>query len=239
MSDVFAPAVNLYGDRDIRAGDGRHGIDVAAQRADDLDLAAVERIRTLVAAGHAPVALDLGCASGAQMARMAAAGAHVVGVDLANTWTDVRANVLPYDPRPLFIAGDIRRLDRLPMKTWIGNRSYDVIVCQRTIHYMTWMEALEVLRGLSRRLLAPDGMVFLSASGLSSELSEGYAHADRPVHGRSAPLSEVMRQKHGIHGSVTLYGLDDLEDLCRTADLCIEKSWVSPFGNVKVVAAMR
>ncbi|WP_205182849.1 hypothetical protein [Burkholderia sp. LMG 13014] len=52
--------LNIYGDH-RRATPGNHGVDIAAQRADDLDNLAIERVRQLQLNGRSTVrALDVG-----------------------------------------------------------------------------------------------------------------------------------------------------------------------------------
>lgn len=227
-------AVNLYGDIDIRAGDGCHGIDVALQRSDDLDEAAVDAVLAMAAAGVKPLALDLGCAAGGQMARMAEAGALVAGYDLADTGDLVRQHA-GHDAR--FLRGDLHDLHRRQPADWGCNRVFDIVLSQRTIHYLSWQAAADMLAAIRDQLLRPGGLLFLSASGLVSELSDGYPTAQFPVTLRHHELAPKMREKHGIHGAVTLYTLDELVELCADAGYTVCDAWLSPFGNVKLVAS--
>jgi hypothetical protein len=84
-------------------------------------------------------------------------------------------------------------------------------------------------------LLNPGGKLFLSASGIASELGEGYPGRGVPAADRYAPLADEMAKKHGIHGMVCLYSLEDLEELLLQAGLVCEALFASPFGNVKGV----
>ena len=114
--------------------------------------------------------------------------------------------------------------------------SFHLICCQRAIHYLPWAEAVEVVRQFAS-LLLPGGKVFLSASGLHSELGNGYAHGSVPVEDRYAPLAQAMADKHGIAGDVCLYDADDLARLLTMAGLTVETIFTSSFGNIKGIAA--
>lgn len=112
---------------------------------------------------------------------------------------------------------------------------FDVITCQRMIHYIPYDQALRVVRGL-RKALCPDGHIYISASGIHSELGDDYHAAFAPVEQRFVPLSPPMAAKHGISGNVCLYSVADIAMLVETAGLRIKTAFASPFGNVKVVA---
>lgn len=73
-------AVNTYGDHRLLT-DGAFGIDIAIQRADELDLLAIDRIRSLAGRRRA---LDVASASGGQAIRMAVAGADVIALDISD-----------------------------------------------------------------------------------------------------------------------------------------------------------
>lgn len=227
--------LNLYGDKKILTK-GLFGVDIAIQRADDLDSLAIEHIKTARGQGqHEVTALDVGCGQGGQLIRMAQAGATMaMGVD-AQDYHDVtkaRASENDVASRVHFIQMDMRsiRKTKLDLLTW------DVIVCQRAIHYMSYTDALRSVASMYS-LLCKNGRLYLSASGMSSELSNGYAEGQKSVRKRFGPLSDEMRDKHGIHGNVCLYSSDDMRTLLGEAGIRIEKIWVSDFGNIKVVAA--
>jgi cyclopropane fatty-acyl-phospholipid synthase-like methyltransferase len=226
--------LNLYGDQKILTK-GLFGVDIAIQRADDLDSLAIEQIKTAKEQGqYAITALDIGCGQGGQLIRMAQAGATMaIGVDAQNYYdhTRARASENGVASRVHFIQEDMRSLRNttLDLLTW------DVIVCQRAIHYMSYTDALRSVATM-HSLLSRNGRLYLSASGMSSELSNGYAEGQKSVRKRFGPLADEMRNKHGIHGNVCLYSSDDMRSLMGEAGVHIEKIWVSDFGNIKVVA---
>jgi SAM-dependent methyltransferase len=221
-------ALNGYGDRRILAGDTGHGVDVASQRADALDEAAVADVARRAAAGARPTAADLGCGRGGQVARMAAAGARVVGFDLDDHAAEVAA------AGGLFVRADLRSFAAsraaLPLAPW------DVVVSQRTIHYLPHGEAAALLRSLAAGRMAPGGGLYLSASGTASELSGGGYPLHLPLAERFAPLSPEMAAKHGILPPVCLYSVEELSALVEACGFRVVRAERSAFGNVKVAA---
>lgn len=222
---------NLYGDQ-LTSHTAGHGADIASQRADDLDLAALDRIRQL-ALNQPVTALDLACGLGGQALRMVEAGACVAALDIADftlQLASLPAHARPDDSTFHFIQADLRHLpDHLPFAP------YDVVVCQRAIHYLPYAEALSALRDLAQHL-RPSAHLFLSASGLGSELGQGYPHVALPVAQRFCPIAPAMADRHKIHAPVCLYTPDDLEQLLSQAGFHTYMLWSSPFGNVKACA---
>lgn len=211
-------ALNIYGDGKVLTKGGR-GVDVASQRVDDLDRAALDFIR----ARTAPSVLEIGCGFGGQSLRMAENGAVVTALDMHDY-----SGSIPAHDRISFVQGDLSSFDPSPAVR------YDAIFSQRTIHYLPFDQAADALKRLVEKHLAPGGAVFLSASGLGSELGGLYPHADHPVGERFAKLSPQMAEKHAIHAPVCLYTCDDLAILLLMCELH-PKVWISPFGNIKAI----
>jgi SAM-dependent methyltransferase len=206
---------NPYGDKPTFLAAG-HGADIASQRADDLDDLAIKHLTPQCRA------LDFASGAGGQAGRMSAGGAVVTAVDMA----DLSAAMPPGID---FIRGDMRHPQQL-----LGDVKFRVIVWQRAVHYLPFHEAIVALSELSDHL-GPNGKIFMSASGIGSELGVDYAGVDIPLASRYFPLSEAMSSKHGIHGDVCLYGPDDIRTLAETAGLVVEQLFVSTFGNIKCV----
>lgn len=183
--------VNKYGDRKTVPAD-QHGIDIANQRGDNLDRMALDRIRVL-ARERRPFALDVTCGAGGQALRMAMAGARVLAFDIAPLEEVFRESLHEASENasngPLdveFCQWDMRELPSSPAGSL--EEKADVIVCQRAVHYLPFDEALRAVSAMGR-CLAPGGEPHLSASGMGSELSSGYAAKDIPLSQRFAPLS--------------------------------------------------
>lgn len=226
--------LNTYGDQRI-VTQGNFGVDIAIQRADDLDNLAIEKIKAAkIRNQYIVAALDIGGGQGGQAIRMAKAGATMaVVVDAQDYGSSIKKLAVQENivGQVHFIKMDMRyiRKSKLDLLFW------DVIVCQRAIHYLNYQDALRSVSCM-RELLCNDGNLYLSASGMPSELSTGYTEGAKNVHHRYGPLSDEMRGKHGIHGNVCLYSSDDLASLLKEADMYVERIWVSEFGNIKAVA---
>lgn len=227
--------LNTYGDQKI-VTKGNYGVDIAIQRADDLDNLAIENIKSAKSRNqHVVAALDIGGGQGGQAIRMAKAGATMVVVvdaqDYGSSIKDLASQEASIFGQVHFVQADMRhiRKSKLDLLFW------DVIVCQRAIHYLNYHDALRAISCM-RDLLCNDGKLYISASGMPSELSVGYAEGAKSVRHRYGQLSDEMRDKHGIHGNVCLYSSDDLANLLKEADMSVEKIWVSEFGNIKAVA---
>ena len=221
--------LNIHGDQLVRASSG-HGSDIASQRADDLDRMAIEQVSNL----HTTcLALDVACGLGGQAIRLAKAGAHVIAVDIADLSKEVTALAKKAGVATTvsFLRGDLRKLDEQ-----MAGQAFDIICCQRAIHYLTWREAVQAVGRLAL-LLKPEGRLYLSASGIESELGLGYWGRELALSKRYAPLAEAMAGKHGIEGSVCLYSLEDLKSLFLAAGLAPLELFTSQFGNVKGVAS--
>jgi SAM-dependent methyltransferase len=247
---------NIYGDKLISLAAG-HGVDVASQRADWMDLDACEQITRLCQSNeNLPLhnraspesssvkssvktgifALDIGCGFGGQVFRMAQAGAHSVGIDNADFDTDQRMIEAARTITNGSVEFHQQNLMLLPLvgKT-IRKNHFDVVICQRVIHYLKYDLAKKTLARILD-VMKPGGFLYLSASGLESELSNGYSAAGMPVQDRFAELDRTMAVRHQILLHVCLYGLEELEALVRSAGFVITRSEVSAFGNIKVAA---
>lgn len=217
------------GDSPLKTKSG-HGIDVAIQRGDFLDGSAVRQIRQLVVQRNGVRALDAACAAGGQALRMARAGAMVTAVDLHDDGMALlRAAASEGLTQIDFVQADLRSAG---LYQRLGR--FDLIIAQRFIHYLPFPEAVDVLK-LFHSALLPEGRLYISASGLRSELGQHY-HGAPDVAERLSPLWPPMAGKHGIHGKVCLYEEQDMLALLAAAGMRPEKVYASPFGNIKGIA---
>jgi hypothetical protein len=109
---------------------------------------------------------------------------------------------------------------------------------QRFIHYLRFSEAVSLLT-LVRSKMRTDGKLFLSASGLLSELGNDYYGSNQELSNRFAPLTPTMAEKHDIREPVCLYTPEDLVTLCEQASYKPERVFSSAFGNVKGIFTVR
>ena len=158
------------------------------------------------------------------------------------TPVDYKRGKRPHTPRGVY---DPERVQLCAQGLLLREHGY---VCDEgAIYYVASKERVSVpfddeLLALTRnaiaelRAMAAGGRIYLSASGLDSELGQEYSGAGMAVERRYTPLSEVMRAKHAIHGAVCLYRQHELGEMIRSAGLVVEKLFASPFGNIKAVA---
>jgi hypothetical protein len=220
---------NLYGD-DLGRAEGPHGVEIARQRMDDLDRESIEYALEL----GAGTALDLGCGSGIQGVRFAALGLETLLIDTLPRERTLLAHSHLERALPIrYLERDARSLrdDELPERI-------DLAYSQRFLHHLAWPDALTLLTRLRARMPAGSKM-FISASGLGSELGEGYIAGSRPVSSRYGELAPAMANKHQITGPVCLYTPDELALLGETAGFHPERVRLSEFGNVKGVLVAR
>ncbi len=205
---------------------GRHGGDVSSVRRDDLDTASL--YHALSCKHLRGIALDLGCGIGLHGLRLAAVGFKTILIDripvemtvmkLAGIEQFLPITYLMKDARALTVADFIE----------------EITLCYslRFIHYLRFDEAVSLLCTIRSRM-RDDARLFLSASGLRSELGVGYVANEQPLAQRFAPLESTMANKHDIHAPVCLYTLDELATLCEAASFTPERVYSSRFGNVK------
>jgi SAM-dependent methyltransferase len=220
-----------YGDRPLTTRSG-HGIDVAIQREDYLDGSAIKWIKSLIGQPQGTVvrALDAACAAGGQARRMARAGAVVTAVDLHDYGADLLNAAVEEGLTGIeFVQADLRHAD---LYERLGQ--FDVIIAQRFIHYLPFSEAVDVVK-LFESALRPDGRLYLSASGLRSELGRNY-DGETALANRFSALWRPMAEKHGIHEKVCLYEEQDMRALLGASGMTPEKVYTSPFGNIKCIA---
>jgi len=205
-----------------------HGTDIAAHWADELDRAALR----FILSSQVPkrVAVDLGCGLGTQGVRFALLGCRSVLYDVVDMQERITRISQMFELRDLeFSCIDLREAVPEDFPEQIG-----LAYSQRFLHHLRFGEASRLLEMLSGRLCT-NARIFVSASGLATELGIGYADADKAVEHRFAPLAAAMQAKHGIRYSVCLYAIEDLERLVLSRGFRTIRTWSSPFGNVKGV----
>lgn len=216
--------LNGYGDQP-QANAGPHGYDITSQRWDDLDRDAIAAVA--LAWGREIRFLDLGCGSGSVSFVAALLGADSYQVDIADTPGRRDTSARVSGAQLHFICADLRNLADTGLPT-----CFDVLYSQRVIHHLPFAEASLLLGFLSQRM-RPGSLLFLSASGLHSELGEGYRDRSKAVTHRFARLRDDRAATHHILEEVCLYAEEDLIALAAPhgLDPCYVKT--SDFGNIK------
>jgi hypothetical protein len=217
--------LNKYGDAPV-ATTGVHGCDITSQRIDELD---IEALRFAIGGEPpTPIALDLGCGLGIQGMRFALLGMEVHLYDLFDIYDRISAFNAIFPLLDLhFHKVDLRQeiCSHLPARV-------ELAFSQRFVHYLRYKEACRLLTTIFDSMLS-GGRVFLSASGLNSELGDGYLAKNQSLKNRFGPLQPAMSEKHQIHESVCLYTEGDLRKLTTGRGFEEIRIWSSSFGNVK------
>lgn len=195
-----------------------YGVDVSSRRADDLE----KKLLSEVPEQTDCRILDLGCGAGGAAARLLEAGAEVVGVDshdFAAEWKTIGQ----------FYQADINKISEL-----FSNRVFDYCLCQRTIHYLPYNDAAQVLSDL-RRIVGKK--LHISFSGITSEIARGYETRSLPVERRHGLLSDDQQKLFGITAPLTLYSETEATDLLLATGWNIDWVRTSDFGNVRIVGS--
>jgi SAM-dependent methyltransferase len=228
-AELMKTTINEYGDI-LLPTTGAHGGDVSSQRMDDLDLACLDFARQGASRdAERPLALDIGGGYGAQSKRMAQLGAEVTLVDL----TDQAANVAGFNRD---LAREAIRFFQADIRTLRWCRHFDIVYSQRMISCIPFRDAQAVLTDL-RRLSRRGAHFFISAGGLHTEIGMQYPHRELDVSERFSSISPAMAVKHQMTAPECLYSEAELAELLSSCGLSIVRSWTSPFGNPKVIAA--
>lgn len=215
--------LNIYGDMRINKK-GRFGCDISSQRLDDLDKKAIRHI--LSQRKHLSC-IDLGCGEGKVGIIMSMIGANVVLIDKVNIAEKIEPIASNFKLNLKFVNKDARELQKkdLPLPL-------DICYSQRFIHYLRFSEAEKLIDALSKNM-TEGSMLFISASGLNSELGEAYPDKNKPVAKRFAFLNKKLSEKHNIVEPVCLYTEKDLENLITRFGFKVKSLKSSDFGNVK------
>lgn len=199
-----------------------YGVDVAQQRADILDKLALEYI-----ADHPGCrVLDLGCGVGGQSLRMAQAGATVTAIDQY----DFADRFETHDTKNLeFISGDIAQVAYT-----LSDKVFDIGVCQRTIHYLSYQAALETLQSV--RAIVRNNL-YISVTGTGSLVGDTYPAASTPLPDRFVELSDLGKDMFSIAEPVCLYSETEFKLLLEDAGWQIDSCRVTAFGNIQAVCS--
>ena len=216
--------LNIYGDSRINEK-GSFGCDISSQRLDDLDKEAIQCILLL----HRKDlnCIDLGCGEGKVGIIMSMIGANVVLIDKVNIAEKIEPIAGNFNLNLKFVNKDARELQKKDLP-----RPLDVCYSQRFIHYLKFSEAEKLINLLSKNM-TKGSIFFISASGLNSELGQGYADKNKPVTKRFATLSKKLAEKHNIIEPVCLYTEQDLENLITRFGFKVRSLKSSDFGNIK------
>jgi SAM-dependent methyltransferase len=203
-----------------------HGIDVASVRIDDLD----KKILFDLSHKKTSTVLDLGAGAGGQSVRMAKMGSSVTAVDVYDFTThyqELKKQHNLADEALTFLCADARNLREL-----LNRKKFSDGYCNRMMHYLTYNDARELL--LYLREIISDKL-YISISGLESELSIGYKDALMTIDQRFSKLTPEAQTTFQILEPICLYTEDEFLHLLALCGWQIAWSRQSDFGNIKAV----
>lgn len=216
--------INIYGDRDANKIGG-YGYDISSQRLDNLDkFALLHLIKS-----HRKGFIDIGCGYGRVGLIAALMSENTILID-SDIDISVKVDMLRTitNSNVKFFNMDVRELTPYYL------RDIDIVYSQRFIHYLKYNEAKELLTMIYNNT-GNDLYLFISASGINSELGNNYQGKEINIQDRYFPLDKDIATKHNILGNVCLYSENDLIELAENAGFKKEKVYSSKFGNIKGV----
>ena len=188
------------------------GIDIAARRFDDLDKILLYEIEP------SSTVLEVGCGSGTLANKLHENGVSVIATDI----TPLKTASLD------FIQNDARRISDV-----LQNKSFDYAICQRMLHYLSYQEAQVFLKTLHYSVTKK---LYISVSGLESEIGNHYQNASANVSERHNELTRLGKELFSIKEPVCLYTVAEFQVLLEETGWVVEKIWTSAFGNHKAIA---
>jgi len=203
------------------------GVDVASNRADDLDTLLLEAIEQQ----SAPSVLDLAAGAGGQALRMAAVGGQVTCVDAHDFSKQFDESIKASS----MCAGNAQfvQADMLDFVQQFG-KEFDFVLFQRALHYVSYAVAQEMLHILSTKTRQ---QLYISVSGLESAIAEYYSCRSRGIEERFCFLTVEGRELFQMHKPVCLYSHAEFTQLLRLSGWDINTCWQSAFGNHKAICS--
>ena len=208
-----------------------YGVDIAEHRADDLDK------RVLSQVGLEAVVLELGCGAMGLSKRLAEKGVTVLAVDIDDFSTEVPVG----QERISFNQTDMRKELDIPNLDSVTD-----IVMQRTLHYLSYAEAKKLLQSLYKLMkkhstvnCTISGKLFISVSGLDSEIGQDLVEGHTSLDKRFSLLTPAGQEKFFISKPVCLYTEAEFRNLLIETGWRIDEMWVSAFKNLKAVCSHR
>ncbi len=213
--------------------ENKYGVDIAVRRADDLDRKALTWVQQEVQKDTVPNVFDLGCGAGGLSVRLANVGARVTGIDITDYQEDFdilqKQNNLT-NARLRFYQADIRNISTIIYDSGV----IDGCVIQRVLHYLTYKDAVRVLRELKSIGIKK---IFVSVTGIESDIGRSYTDTDRPIEHRFGTLPPKDMEMFNINQPVCLYTPEEFMMLLQDSGWEIEECWISAFGNIKAVCS--
>lgn len=222
---------NVYGDMLTTSSDG-FGCDISSQRFDELDREFIAHCFLYGKAGVTGV--DLGCGYGVPSLYAAAAGLDMNLYDIDDLHARIETAVFDFKKHGPFGHISFYCSDLTKPYADLFPNIINICYSQRFVHYLTFQQARNLLYIISERM--PSGSkLFISASGLHSELGTNYPDQEKPIEQRHCNLHPNVAIKHKINEKLALYTEEDLKYLVTPLGYKAASNGVtaSQFGNIK------
>lgn len=204
----------------------KYGVDITSTRLDDLDKRLLAEVKSII---DTPSVLDIGGGAGGLAVALVKAGARVTLIDIADYRNEVENNLVSVGlGRDVIhvIKGDIAKAGKE-----LADK-YDVVVIQRTLHYLPYELAKKVLTDMRLK----SDRLFLSVTGVNTEIAKYYSEINSPIESRWGVLSLVGQQLFSIAAPLCLYREEEIKTLLSDTGWSVVWSRVSDFGNIKIEA---
>lgn len=203
------------------------GVDVAVLRADDLDKTMIAYVKDHVGVK----VLDIGSGAGGQSLRLAQAGANVTALDIndyAEEFVRLRNQYELSEEQLAFIQSNLQSV-----ALRLQGETFDLVCCQRTLHYVPYKAAEEFLQSLHTLSVA---RLYISVTGLATEIASHYPASKVDLTERFAALTQKGIELFSISEPLCLYTANEFAELLTATGWQIESIRTSAFGNHRVVA---
>ena len=227
-------SINCYGDKSILMKNG-YGIDIASQRLDDLDKVILSNIDELILKKNKNDIniLEIGSGYGGLTREIILKGVNVFAIDCC----DYRSSIDKFEKMSQSQIVNFYQAVMPNIPKELNFYNFDFIVSQRTLHYLKYSEVKKLLSWCSQNQ-NKNGLIYISVSGMSSELSIGYRASNKLVESRWDFLNNSVSILHNLHHKICLYKMPELIAMMEMFNYAIIKDWASDFGNLKLIGVL-
>lgn len=195
------------------------GMNISSHRIDKLDTRLYEFLENNLDL----TVVEFGTGNGVFSERISKLTSHLYSFDInqvnknnTNKISYIEANLLEYEK---FVSGKI-----------------DLIYSQRTLHYLQYSQVRNLFDP-KNSIFLNNIILFLSFSGINSELGDGYPITK--IQERFHFLNPEAQKKHNIYSKICLYSMRDIEILFENKNFEIVELYESDFKNIKTIIRYR